>query len=56
MTVPECGKTFWLQMWKKSLGPFYPYMFTEYIPCSQVRKNCLHFPFHSSDPEVLAIL
>lgn len=43
--------TFWVQIQKKSVGPFYPYMFTEHLPCSLVTKNCLNFPFHFSDPE-----
>lgn len=56
MTIPEWGSNFWLQIYKRSVGPFYSYMFTEYIPCSLVRKNCLDFPSHSSHLEVLALL
>lgn len=56
MTIPEWRSNFWLQIYKRSVSPFYSYLFTEYIPCSLVRKNCLNFPSHSSDLEALAVL
>lgn len=45
MTIPEWRSNFWLQIYKRSVGPFYSYLFSEYIPYSLVRKKLSGFSF-----------